>query len=50
MLFAKSPTQMRREAEGRRKPRRRPLKLGPIDPSKRPLLDGENWAAYLRTR
>jgi hypothetical protein len=53
MLFAKSPTQMRREAEARldpkpaRKPR--PPKPRKIDPEARRLLDRANWAAYLRT-
>ena len=56
-LFAKSPTEMRREAEALRKPRRRVPKPSPVDPAKalpsyaerRPLLDGANFAAYLRT-
>jgi hypothetical protein len=41
--------QMRREAEERRKPKRRPPKPGPVDPAARPLLDGANFSAYLRT-
>jgi len=48
-LFAKSPMQMRREAEERGKPKRRERKPAPIDPARRPVLDGANWAAYLRT-
>lgn len=40
---------MRREAEERRKPKRRLRMPGPVDPEKRPLLDGANFAAYLRT-
>ena len=43
---------MRREAEAREKPRRKPKPLpkpGPVDPAKRPVLDGANWAACLRT-
>jgi hypothetical protein len=55
-LFAKSPTEMRREAEALRKPGRRVPKPSPIDPAKalsyaeaRPLLDGATFAAYLRT-
>jgi hypothetical protein len=49
--------QMRREAEERGKPKRRPPKPGPVDPAKallssaegRPVLDGANFAVYLRT-
>ena len=48
-VFAKSPMQMRREAEARGKPKRRVPKPGPVDPAKRPVLDGANWSAYLRT-
>ena len=48
-LFAKSPMQMRREAEERGKPRRRERKPRPLDPARRPVLDGANFAAYLRT-
>jgi hypothetical protein len=56
-LFAKSPTEMRREAEALGKPKRRLPKQGAVDPAKallsyaegRPLLDGANFAAYLRT-
>ena len=56
-VFAKSPMQMRREAEERGKPKRRPAKPRPVDPAKarlssaegRPVLDGANWAAYIRT-
>ena len=51
-VFAKSPTQMRREAEAREKPRRKPKPLpkpAPVDPARRPMLDGANWATYLRT-
>jgi len=48
-LFAKSPVQMRREAEARGKPRRRERRPGPLDPARRPVLDGANFAA-LRTR
>ena len=51
-VFAKSPTQMRREAEAREKPRRKPKPLpkpAPVDPARRPMLDGANWAACLRT-
>ena len=48
-LFAKSPVQMRREAEPRGKPRRRERRPGPLDPARRPMLDGANFAA-LRTR
>jgi len=48
-LFAKSPMQMRREAEERGKPRRRERKPRPLDPATRPVLDGANFAAYLRT-
>lgn len=44
----KTPRQMAREAEERRNPRRRPPRPGPVDPAKRPLLDGANFAAYLR--
>lgn len=40
---------MRREAEQRRKPKRRLPKPGPVDPAKRPLLDRATFAAYLRT-
>ena len=43
---------MRREAEAREKPRRKPKPLpkpAPVDPARRPMLDGANWAAYLRT-
>ena len=56
-LFAKSPMQMRREAEERRKPKRAPAP-GPVDPAKRPSLASESpreidaaaeWLAYLRT-
>ena len=47
--FAKSPMQMRREAEEREKPRRRERKPRPLDPATRPVLDGANFAAYLRT-
>jgi len=46
--FAKSPMQMRREAEERGKPRRRERRPGPVDPARRPVLDGANFAAYLR--
>ena len=49
-LFAKSPMQMRREAEERGKPRRRERKPRPLDPARRPVLDGANFAAYLRAR
>ena len=49
MLFAKSPTQMRREAEEKRKPKRLPVKLGPVDAAKRPQLDVADWSAYVRT-
>jgi|KBSMisStaDraftv2_1062788.scaffolds.fasta_scaffold254038_2 hypothetical protein len=45
----KTPTQMRREAEQRGKPKRRLPKPGPVDPARRPVLDGANWAAFLRT-
>ena len=45
----KTPTQMRREAEARGKPKRRLPKPGPIDPAKRPRLDRANFNAYLRT-
>jgi hypothetical protein len=48
-LFAKSPMEMRREAEALRKPKRRLQKPGPVDPAKRPLLDGASFDAYLRT-
>ena len=48
-LFAKSPMEMRHEAEARGKPKRRPPKPGPVDPASRPLLDGASFAAYLRT-
>ena len=47
-LFAKSPMQMRREAEERGKLRRRERKPRPLDPATRPVLDGANFAAYLR--
>jgi len=49
-LFAKSPMQMRREAEERGKLRRRERKPRPLDPATRPVLDGANFAAYLRAR
>jgi hypothetical protein len=45
----KTPLQMRREAEQRGRPKRRLQKPGSVDPAKRPVLDGANWAAYLRT-
>ena len=48
----KTPMQMRREAEALEKPKRKPKPLpkpAPIDPAKRPVLDGANWSAYLRT-
>ncbi len=45
----KTPMQMRREADERRQPRRRLPKPGPVDPAARPLLDGANFAAYLRS-
>lgn len=45
----KTPMQMRREAGERGKPKPRPRKPGPVDLAKRPLLDGANFAAYLRT-
>ena len=45
----KTPMQMRREAEERSKPKRRVPKPGPVDPAKRPVPGGANWAAYLRT-
>ena len=48
--FAKSPMQMRREAEERGKLRRRERKPRPLDPATRPVLDGANFAAYLRAR
>lgn len=52
-VFAKSPTQMRREAEERRQPKSsrkpRPVKPVEIDPEKRVPLDGANFAAWLRT-
>jgi len=41
----KTPRQMAREAEERRNPRRRPPMPGPVDPAKRPLLDGADFAA-----
>jgi hypothetical protein len=40
---------MRREAEERGKPKRRQPKPAPVDPARRPVLDGANWAAFLRT-
>jgi hypothetical protein len=50
MLFAKSPTQMRREAEENLKPTRKPAPApGPVDPSKRPQLDAADWSTYVRT-
>jgi len=49
VFFVKSPMQMRREAEERGKPKRRLPKPGPVDPSKRPVLDGANFASFLRT-
>jgi hypothetical protein len=45
----KTPMQMRREVEERGKPKRRLPKPGPVAPDKRPVLDGANWVAYLRT-
>ena len=45
----KTPRQMAREAEERGKPKRRLPKPGPVDPARRPVLDGASWAAYLRT-
>ena len=45
----KTPLQMRREAEERGKPKRRLPKPGSVGPAKRPVLDGANWAAFLRT-
>ena len=45
----KTPMQMRREAEERRKPKRRLPKPGPVDPAARPRLDDANFSAYLRT-
>jgi hypothetical protein len=47
MRIAKTPAQMRREAEERGKPRRRLPKPGPVDPAKRPRL--EDFAAFVRT-
>ena len=49
MFFVKSPAQMRREAEERGKRKRKLPKPGPVDPAKRPVLDGANFAAYLRS-
>jgi hypothetical protein len=40
-IFAKSPTEMRREAEQRGKPKPQPLPSGPVDPAKRPLQAAE---------
>ncbi len=51
-LFAKSPMQMRREAEERRngKPEPKPLpKPGPAEQAKRPQLDAADWSAYVGT-
>jgi len=39
---------MRREAEERGKPKRRLPKPGPVDPARRPVLDGASWAAFRR--
>ena len=47
--FAKSPMQMRRGAEARGKPRRRERRPRPLDPATRPMLDGANFASFLRT-
>ena len=44
VVFAKTG-----KAEERGKPKRRVPKPAPVDPAKRPVLDGANWAAYLRT-
>ena len=53
MLFAKSPMQMRREAEERESPKSsrkpRPPKPAKVDPEKQPVLDRDNWLGYLRT-
>lgn len=51
-LFAKSPTEMRREAEERLnpKPKRKPLpNPGPAERAKRPQLDAADWSSYVRT-
>lgn len=54
ILFAKSPSQMRREAE-EKDPRKRkslpkPLpKPGPAERAKRPRLDPADWSAHVRT-
>ena len=56
-LFAKSPTEMRRETEARGKPKPRLRKPVPVDPAKallsyaerRPMLDGASFSEYLRT-
>jgi hypothetical protein len=40
-LFAKSPTQLRRQVEQRGKPKKTFPEPGPVDPSKRPLQESE---------
>ena len=43
-VFAKSPMQMRREAEQRGKPQPKPRPTGPVDPSQLPQLASETGA------